>query len=233
MEPLRTRRRWNYRHAITYLGLEPSFKIRDEDDYRQVMLVWRDRTVVARKSNNDEEAAVLSLCKEVVKRWWNCRFSRKCPTCDDAKSIHAHECRRCSYLRRYHSRSMNETTVKDYEFSKTTLVTPRVHSSGELSRALRQMADEGQVGDSFVTPKAPTSIKLQAKMLGLEVICRMANPLERDPKKRKYRVWRSDGLSDEEVNEILKKRMAGQPVPPPKKCVPLPPGERPVKHKKR
>jgi hypothetical protein len=227
-----TPRRWNIRRAVSYLGLDPAFKVRTDEDMNLVMAVWKERTVLARKTNNDEEAKTLSLCKELVKRWYNCRTSRKCPKCGEAKSTHAYECRRCSYFTRHHSHSMSETTVKDYEIVATALVTPRNHITGELTLALRQLVD-GQVGDSFVTPKQPTSIKLQAKMLGLEVMCRIANPAERDPKKRKYRVWRSDGLEDTKVNEIIQKRMKGEPVPKPKDCVPLPLDQRPDKHKKR
>ena len=115
---------------------------------------------------------------------------------------------------------MAENTVKDYEIQHTVLVTPRLHIGGDLTTALRKLV-EGQVGDSFVTPKVTSSVNLAAKNLGLEVMCRIENLSERNPKLRRYRVWRSDGYDEAKINDIIRLRKQGLPIPPRKECVPL------------
>lgn len=87
---------------------------------------------------------------------------------------------------------------------------------------MQKLAQSGQIGDSFLSGKTNGAIKEQARRFGVKIILRNATPGETERKKQKIRVWRSDGLSESDVNMILRDRAAGKPVREPEKCIPDP-----------
>ena|SRR5271157_888446 len=210
--------------VIRLLGLEEGFAVSTEQNYAFALRVWREKIVAARRTGDEELARLLSQCKEVIKRRYIGHVSRVCPQCGNSKSVHAHRCNICARILRFYSHMIAQTvSVKEYEMELGTMLIPiRTQIGGICTATVRKMATEGQVGDSFLTSKATSTVKNVARKLGLEVIVRIANAQEPDRKKRKYRVWRSDGLDMDGVNAIIKKRMAGEKTPPPKVCVPLP-----------
>jgi predicted RNA-binding Zn-ribbon protein involved in translation (DUF1610 family) len=216
-------------------GLAEDFEINSKETLDYALRFWRERTVAARRKNDDHTAAVLSECKEVFKKRYNRIVSRHCPTCGEAKSAHSMQCRMCSYADRYlrHNLPSHSAIMKTHEIEEGLVVVPAItHRTGELSSICRKIATTGQIGDSFVTPKSSTSVNGVARTLGMKVLIRCANPEEKDKKKRLYRVWRSDGFDMDQVNEIIRKRLAKEPVEPAKPCVPPPPGTLPPKHPK-
>lgn len=212
-----------FRRAKLLCGLPDDFFLRNELDYTQAINFWRAKTVEARKNGNDNHAAVLSQCKQIFKERHAARQSKICPDCGGAKSANGVRCQSCSFRWRFYKNQLNENnSMKEYEVVLgTTLIPPRTTYTGILTCTLRKLT-EGQVGDSFVTKKHSCVVKAAARNLGLEVICRCINPEERDKAKRMYGVWRSDGMTMEQVNEIIQKRLKGEAVPPPKPCVPDP-----------
>lgn len=226
--------RLTFAQAKKLCGLPAEFELKRQEDFERAIAAWKEKTVAARNGDRDNEAADLSQCKELFKKRWSARQSRICPRCGDFKSAHAVHCGTCARAEKNHHNEMNETTVelKQHELELgTILVPPRATKSGPLTTVMQKLALEGQIGDSFVTCKPPTSVSAVARSLGLSVITRTANPEVKDKSKRLYRIWRCDGLDMEAVNQIIRKRLAGEPVPPPKPCVPLPPD--PNKHKKK
>jgi hypothetical protein len=100
---------------------------------------------------------------------------------------------------------------------------PIIHGSngrGALADAIKQLAC-GQIGDSFVTNRNPSTVVRLVKIQGGGIIFRVLDPNEKDYKKKRYRVWRSDDLSMDEVNEVIRKRRIGETVPKPKIWVPM------------
>lgn len=228
--------RLTFPKAKRLCGLDETFEIRSEEDYNFALRVWKDQTVVARQANDDDLAAELSQCKQLFKRRYSNRIARKCPRCGDSKSAYADHCQTCSITYRYYDHRLHthSVTMKEHEIEEgLVIIGPRCHQTGVLTSIIRKVATTGQVGDSFVTDKPSTSIKNVARMQGMEVIVRIANPEEKDLKKRRYRVWRSDGLEMEQVNEVIRKRMAKEEVPPAKPCVPPLPGTLPERHRKK
>jgi hypothetical protein len=225
-----------FRHAKELCGLPNDFEIKSEDDYHFAVRCWKEKVVDARRTNNDELAALLSQCKEVFKKRHTRLISIHCPDCENTKSRYAMRCHICARRERFYKNQLHTHSIimKEHEIEEgLVVIPPRTHSTGVLTAVCRKLAYSGQVGDSFVTEKQPTSIKNICRMLGMEVIVRMANPEEHDKKKRRYRVWRSDGLEMEEVNERIRKRLAGEPVEPSKPCVAPAPGTVPDRHKKK
>lgn len=225
-----------FRHAKELCGLPSDFEIKTEEDYHFAVRCWRDKVVEARRRNDDAHAALLSQCKEVFKKRHTRLVSFRCPDCENAKSRHAMRCHICSHRNRWHKNELNPHSIimKEHEIEEgLVVIPPRTHSTGVLTAVCRKMAHSGQVGDSFITDKQPTSIKNVARMMGLDVVIRMANPEEKDKKKRRYRVWRADGLDMDGVNEIIRRRMAGEAIEPAKPCVPPPAGTLPDRHAKK
>lgn len=226
--------RWTFPKARRTCGLDETFEIRSEEDYHFAIRVWRDLTVQARRANDDNRAAELSAAKEVFKKRYNRLFSIHCPRCGEVKSHGAVHCQLCSHTVRYHNNEIwvRSVNMKEHEIEEApVLIPPRMWSTGVLTGICRKMATTGQVGDSFITNKQPTSVKNVCRMMGMEVTIRIANIEEKDPKKRRWRVWRTDGKDMEEVNELIRKRLAGEPVPPSQPCKPPPPGTLPDRHK--
>ena len=216
-------------------GLDEQFEIKTKSDFEYALRFWRERTVAARRANDDTTAATLSQCKEIFKRLYNRIASYRCPDCDQGKSLYAVRCNMCARIYRYyrHSIPSQSSLMKIHEIEEGLVIVPPItHRTGELSAICRKLATTGQIGDSFTTPKSSTSTNAVCRALGMTVIIRMVNHEEKDKKKRIYRVWRSDGLSMDEVNEILRKRLAKEPVPPAKPCVPPPASSLPNKHPK-
>lgn len=228
--------RLTFPKAKKLCGLDEAFEIRSEEDYNFALRVWRDQTIEARRRNDDNHAAELSQCKQLFKRRYNNRVMRKCPTCGEAKSAHADHCQPCSITYRFYHNQLHTHSIvmKEHEIEEAlAIIPPRHHATGVLAAICRKLATTGQVGDSFITDKQPTTVKSMARLVGMEVTVRIANLDERDLKKRRWRVWRTDGKEMEEVNEIIKLRMAGEPVPPSPPCVPPPPESLPDKHPER
>ena len=214
--------RLTFPKAKKLCGLDETFEIRSEDDYNFALRVWRDQTVEARRQNNDDLAADLSQCKQLFKRRYNNRVMRKCPTCGEAKSTHADHCQPCSVTYRFYHNQLHTHSVvmKEHELESGLVLIPLHYSKGVLTGICQKMATEGQVGDSFLTDKQPTSVKNIARTMGLQVTIRIANSEEKDMKKRRWRVWRTDGLEWPQVNERIKARLEGKAVPPSPPCVP-------------
>jgi hypothetical protein len=228
--------RFYFRHAKELCGLDHDFEIRSEEDYNFALRVWKEKTVAARQANNDELAAMLSQAKQVFKRRYTRLVSIHCPTCGNSKSQYAYQCHMCARINRYYHNQVPQSSIvmKEHEIEEAVvLIPPRLHATGVLTGVLRKLATTGKIGDSFVTDKQPTSVKNIARSLGMEVTVRIANLEEHDKKKRRWRVWRTDGLEMEAVNEIIRKRLAGEPVLESKPCVPPPPGTIPDRHKKK
>lgn len=214
------RHRLSLKRALLEIGLPGNFSVRSQEAYDEAMERWKKLVVAARRSNCDDRAAFLSQCKSVIKKRHESAKSRICPRCGEGKSQEAEHCNVC-YRILFYSDAIDYTEPTMHEIESSLILVPDVaRRRGALTEALLKLA-KGKIGDSFVSDKTASSITLAAKMQGGQVICRIANPEEKDPKKRKYRVWRSDGLSMEEVNTIIRKRMEGQPVPESKEWVPM------------
>ena len=227
-------RRLTFSAAKRLCGLDADFEIKTGEDYHFILRVWKEQTVAARRKNDDSRAAELSQCKEVFKRRYHNRINRVCPVCGKGKSAFAAHCQPCSLNLRFYSHTLDTVVMKEHEIEETLVVVgPRCHQTGVLTAVIRKLATTGQVGDSFITDKQSTSVKNVARAAGMECIIRIANPDEKDKKKRRYRVWRSDGLNMEGVNERIKARLAGQTVPPSPPCVAPPPDQLPNRHPKK
>jgi hypothetical protein len=101
----------------------------------------------------------------------------------------------------------------EFEVEPVPVVVPHAlkGKNSLLSDALDRLC-AGQVGDSFVARRPPSSVALSAKMRGLKVICRCVTPDEKDYKKRAYRVWRSDGHDMDTLNRLIQRRLNGETV---------------------
>jgi hypothetical protein len=224
--------RFNFQQAKRICGLERDFQLRRPEDYETALRAWKERMVGARRTGNHDLAALLSQCKQVIKRRFNWLFSRTCPDCGRGKQRHAARCFYCSLVYR-HYRNKLPYAMKEHELGELALIPPRMQATGILTAVCRKLALNGQVGDCFITDKQPTSVKNVCRLLGMEVIIRIADIHEKDRKKRRWRVWRSDGLGMEQVNERIEARMAGKTVPVSPPCKPLPPDALPPRHKQR
>lgn len=217
-------------------GLDKQFEIKTRSDYDFALRFWRERTVAARRANDDGTAAVLSECKQIFKHRYERLVSNKCPDCGEVKSLYSMRCNMCARIYRFYRHNIpNQSAImKTHEIEEGLVIVPPItHCVGELTAICRKLALTGQIGDSFVTPKVPSSINNICRGLGMDVIVRIANTDEKDKKKRIYRVWRADGLDMNGVNEVLRKRLAKEPVPPAKPCVPPPADALPQKHPKK
>lgn len=232
--------RLTFNKAKQRLGLPPDFEVADQACMDAALKLWKDKTIVARRANEDNLAAELSEAKMVLCKRYERRKSRFCPDCGQAKSFHSQRCSLCARSARFPAdEKVNPVSVKvipmkEHEIEESlVIIGPRCHQTGVLTSIIRKLATTGNVGDSFVTDKQSTSIKNVARMAGMEVIVRIANPEEKDLKKRRYRVWRSDGKTLEEVNALIQKRRAGETVPPSPPCVAPPPDQLPNRHPKK
>jgi len=201
------------------------FDITDDDHYRVIMAAWRTRAATARRMGDEEKERELSQVKQAVKRRRQ-RLGFRCPDCGGYKSRFAQRCQRCNVRVQFYPNQMNATTpIAEHEIESVLLsIPPRAHCGGVLTNTMRKLALEGVVGDSFVTSKQTTTVKLVAKLLGMQVLTRLITPGKKVPGKKakvgqQHRVWRSDGKTESELNDIIKRRQAGEkfPVVP---CVP-------------
>ncbi len=216
--------RLTFRRAKQLVGLDENFEICTDERYEQATKLVVEKIVEARRTGNDSLAADLSAAKALFKKLNAARTDRHCPICGGMKSRKSLHCQTCANTVRYYPNSlMQPVEEKEFVIEHVHLVTREHRPTAKLTITMAKLADEGQVGDSFIVCGKPvTTIKGVARMLGLEVMCRKLNPGEKDQKKIRVRVWRSDGLDEDAVNDIINKRIAGQTVPPPKKCVPPP-----------
>lgn len=228
--------RFTFPRAKDLCGLPDDFEIKNNEAYEFAMKCWKEKTVSARNANNMELAAELSQAKQLFKRRHTNRVLRICPDCGESKSLHAQRCAICSRRERFYHNEIPSSSVimKEHEIEEgLVIIGPRCHQTGVLTAIIRKLATTGKVGDSFITDKQSTSIKNVARMAGMEVIVRIANPEEHDKKKRRYRVWRSDGMDMDELNEIIRKRLAGEAVPESKPCTPMTPEQLAKRHPKK
>jgi hypothetical protein len=204
-------------------GLADEFDIVTTDDFVAAIRAWKARTVDARQAGDDGAASVLSQCKEAFKRRHSRAQNRHCPRCGVAKQQHARHCQVCARaVRNGTDKSIPErsTIMTEHEIEDALMPIPHArHGDSGVTEACRKLAAIGQIGDSFITSKSASSVNNASRPLGLRVMVRLTNPMERDRKKQFRRVWRSDGLRPEEVNEIIRKRLAGEAVPAAKLCV--------------
>lgn len=202
-----------YRDALKELGFQPTFDLKSKEEFNKVMVVWKELTVEARRRNDEGRAAVLSLCKALIQKRHGVRQSKICPGCGQGKSAAALLCQVCSRASHYARKiEHNGTPMHTIE---TLVPIPDVHTrQSELDKALKLLSI-GHIGDSFISDKCASTIAYRARLIGGTVTCRKANPEEKDPDKYLYRVWRVDGLEMSEVNEIIKKRLAGEDIPKP------------------
>ena len=83
----------------------------------------------------------------------------------------------------------------EYVMEDSVPIPPIAKRVGQLADALRRI----QPNQSFVTAKPSSTINNIARGLGIKVVARIANPDEKDPKKRLNRVWRVDGTPMEKL----------------------------------
>lgn len=202
------------RWSLQQIGLPPDFPLKTEDHFNTAFRCWKERTVDARRANQDRLAADLSLAKANIVKRQKRLASLRCPRCGKLKSPTAEQCRPCALYTRFYSdkvEAMNNPELYKVE-TPVEAIPDRSTRAGPLMIALRKLAT-GQIGDTFVTDKNGTMVASAARKLGGNVIVRCINTGEKDPKKRLYRVWRSDGLSMDEVNAVIRDRIAGMNVP--------------------
>ena len=204
------------------LGLM-DFQLKTQADYDRIMDVWREKTVAARDTNNDELAADLSQCKEAIKKKYTIVKSKTCPRCHQPKGVGTEYCNECMFRLKGEKPVNAEeeglyVVVNDvYVFAKRSGFQQQ---ESPLTATLRKLVN---IGDSFVTEKHPTSVKNAAKIVGINTTIRKVNLGEQDKKKMRFRVWRVDDKKPSEVNQVIKQRLdnsrrldaAGQMVPAP------------------
>lgn len=229
--------RFTFKRACQLLELPLGYDITKEEDFDLALRIWRVKTADARRNGNDDLAADLSQAKEALKRRKS-RLGTKCPDCGQGKSKFAARCNVCARRVLFYPNQMNASTpLTEHEIEATPLpVPPRTLRSGILTQTMRELATTGTVGDSFVTSKQSTTIKSVARLLGMEVITRIVTHGKKVAGKKykvgqQYRVWRSDGKSEKELNEIIKRRLAGEKIES-KPCEP-PPDVEDIKAKHR
>lgn len=81
------------------------------------------------------------------------------------------------------------------------LIPSRYHNKQTVALHLLQ-----QIGQSFPIIHSKSAVQKAAERMGLKVLIRADNPQEKDKKKRRYRVWRTDGLPWRKVNQIITQR---------------------------
>ena len=103
----------------------------------------------------------------------------------------------------------------------------------ELARVCRKLATEGSVGDSFVSDKQTSRIREVAWRVGMKVIIRAEGYMDGPGQRKRYRVWRSDGLSESDLNAVIQSRAQNPDFKAPAKpCVPPSPGSKYPRRKK-
>jgi len=108
---------------------------------------------------------------------------------------------------------MSTTTFKEYQIETTPVIVPHALKGGfsQMRLALEALV-AGKIGDSFVAQKPPGTVLFAARVLGLKLIYRCVTPEEKVYKKRKFRYWRCDGKTMDELNAIILKRQKGEEV---------------------
>lgn len=216
--------RWTQKSALEYLGLNPFLDPREDANFVLIMKRWKDLTVEARRTENMAEAAKLSEVKNIIKAVHQREKNSICPDCGNRKSSKCARCNTCDKRHRFYPKTLKESqNMSDIsnlnKVEKALSLIPDVpRKTSALMMALTELS-KGQIGDSFVTHKPANSVLQQARYAGGIVTCRLINQGETERKKRRYRVWRTDGKSMEEVNEIISRRMAGEVIPKPPEWV--------------
>jgi hypothetical protein len=200
------RKRYSVKDALTVLGLPTTLDMRNEDQYKKAHAVWLELTVVARRNGDDTKAATLSEASAKIKQRFNTRH-RKCGIC--GKICIGNYCGMHARTVRHYSSNVEPMNNTELYKIETVEMVPNVRTS-QLNRTMEQLA-KGYVGDSFITDKCPTTIHMAARIIGGsgKIIARIINPEEKDKNKLRWRVWRTDGMSYWDVNEVIRKRREG------------------------
>lgn len=176
-------------------------------DYEHLQAVTKEKIVAARQRGDDNEAAMFSEARAVFKKRWG--FGPKCPICGETKNITTEFCQVCrptigGKMRHANSPNLSMGITVDFEIFHNRPIPSRTVPCAcrEAVLALKN----GVVGDGFESSFKPPTVKAQAAKVGVKLICRCLNPDERDQKKRRYCYWRSDGLSEQEVNKLISER---------------------------
>ena len=193
--------RMTFARARDVLGLPPEFLPTQHDSYDLMLAKWKEEVVEARRKADAERETELNEAKAFVKKRKDARLNRVCPVCGGAKRDHAERCGMCAHRQRYYPNLvMEKSNVKLYQIEEGVQL-PSPRGDSELTAALKRLE---RLGQSFCTPAKHCTITLKAKQLGVKVIARVIDPHEKDAKKRVYRVWRSDGLRQEQLNAYIK-----------------------------
>jgi hypothetical protein len=202
--------------ALDLLHLPSDFEIVDKSDLDEALLHWRVSTVRARDEKDDETSKVLSEAKEVLKSYYNGRYcpgldhpcgrvKRKeapyCPLCRRAKAAAAVG-RLSSTTKTTNGATMTppgaaKSLQKDWNQQPSEIVEiPPTKRHSPIRALLSTLA---KPGDSIWMPcRTAHTIKQRAKALEL-IVMYMKEGIG-------YRVWRTDGKSIEEINEIIRQR---------------------------
>lgn len=205
--------------ALKLSGLAENFKL-DSAQNHEIFLQSNKRHIVEarrmadalRIAGNKEgerkwefEAARISEARERLRKIWPKKQKRTCG-CGRGKTEHQDKCRICRRV---------GLTLSEQRFATAQIETlvGKVEDGVTIDdeQACRQnplrdaMLGLKEVGMSFVTTCFHSTIMRAQKRHDVKVIVRQI-AVNRATKRRTYRVWRSDGLSWEEINRIIEQR---------------------------
>jgi hypothetical protein len=168
------------REALRIVGLPDGFSMTSPGSIRVALERWKQETVRARSAGNDVEASALSQAHEVLKR-----LARKYCECGEQKHPSTPRCPTCR-IKKMASRAtlVIEDGVRD------DIEVPLVSKVNSFADRLRKLKTA-----ECITIKA----KHTPKTNGIIVMSRNIG-------KGWRRVWRTDGKTLEEVNQIIRDR---------------------------
>lgn len=197
--------RMTFAKAREVLRLPSSFLPTQHDSYDLMLAKWKEEVVEARRKANVERETELNEAKAFVKKRKDAKESMVCPSCGKIKNPQSIKCQVCWQRERNGAGAiMEKSNVKLYQIEEGVPV-PSPRGDSELSAALKQLE---RLGQSFCTPAKHCTIILKAKQLGVKVLARVIDPNERNKEKRVYRVWRSDGLTQAQLNDYIAGKIA-------------------------
>jgi len=194
------RARLDLKAALRTCEMPDGFTVSSQDDIKEVHEKWRHLLVAARRAGNMERAADLSNAWALVKR----QRDRWCP-CGRMKSRGARLCATCLVLHK------NGRAMGVPEFCVGVVSDGVLIESTKRSKLYDALNKLDAVGKSVVLDSKCETIRAAACKLGVKVkIYQMQD--ENGVKTKFFRVWRTDGLSIEDVNAAILKRNPG-PIP--------------------
>lgn len=173
------------------LGLPTGVDVGKKEWNEAGMRAVRERMV--RSQGDEEELKKLSQVKEYLKR-----LRRRICVCGKRKSVNGERCPECA---------MAEGRVRGVGNSEEVPVIERgVMIGGRQMPTALSLAMGGlkEVGESFEIQRSLSAIRNEARRSGVGVITRRMSRAGEVPR---YRVWRSDGKTREEVNQIIRERL--------------------------